>query len=75
MSFTHLYCKAHLKNPSDVSLPQNLLKKIGNYLFPQMNYQKNARCPHELPTRPKKSIELPQLHVLPLSVSLTRENT
>jgi hypothetical protein len=36
---------------------------------------KNARCSHGLPTRLQKSIQLPQLHVLSSSVSLTRENT
>jgi len=43
--------------------------------FSPYQLPKNVQCLYELPTRPKNSIQLPQLHGLPLSVSLTRENT
>jgi hypothetical protein len=52
-----------------------LSKIFGVITFSPNELPKNARYPHELPTRLKKSIQLPQLHVLPLSISLTRENT
>jgi len=42
---------------------------LGNYFFPHV-LPKNTRCPYGLPTWPKNSIKLPQLHVLPISVSL-----
>jgi hypothetical protein len=47
---------------------------MSNYLFTH-ELSTNAQYSRKLQIRPKKSIQLPQLHVLPLSVSLTRENT